>query len=109
MLVIISIIGVVLLAVGFITINSVTGGVASYSAYGGSKVYGGNIQKQAKINANEYLAEMRKIAEVQEFMYDNKDKWECTFGMEARNSAYPCMFDSKLRKYCCITDGSYHS
>ncbi len=88
-----------------IYVNSFTGAVAS-NAYGSSKLYGGGLRRayvsdfdalSKKYSDNQFEAQMSA------FMYSNQDKWECTFGPEAVNSGYPCVYDEKLKKYCCIT------
>lgn len=88
-----------------IYVDSYTGSVTS--SYGSSsKLYGGGLRRayvsdfdalSKKYNDNQFEAQMSN------FMYSNKDQWECTFGPEAESSGYPCVYDEKLKKYCCIT------
>lgn len=88
-----------------IYVNTLTGAVSS-NAYGSSKLYGGGLRR-AYISDFDALSKKYSDdqfnAQMSNFMYSNKDQWECTFGPEAEKSGYPCVYDEQLKKYCCIT------
>lgn len=89
-----------------IYINSFTGAYSSSYGYGASKLYGGGAKKAAARNPavlGKNYEQALFTAQMQQFMYSNQDKWECTFGPEAEKSGYPCIYDENLKKYCCIT------
>ncbi len=85
-------------------VNSATGAYSSSYGYG-SKVYGGGLKKAMsgrsgalgkQVQYDTFLEDQRA------YLYENKDKWDCSFGKEAETSAYPCFFDESLQKYCCV-------
>ncbi len=86
--------------------SSLTGAGAYNSAYGGrSKIYGGAIKKAFKTNPGAFgkgYADALFIQRNQNYLYANKDKWDCSYGKEAETSPYPCVFDDSVGKYCCI-------
>jgi len=89
--------------------SSITGNAAynSYNTYYPhtmSKVYGGAIKKVHRNPAlvSKNVQEDNYVRQIQHYMLDNKDKWDCSYGPEAENSKYPCMFNEDLGKYCCV-------
>jgi len=109
--VIFAIVAIVVISVlSVVYVNSITGHGAydlnAANSYGGSKVYGGAIRKAMTDNPSAFgkaYGEQMWAQHWQEIMYSNRDKWDCSFGDEARDSKYPCIFDEGLQKYCCVT------
>jgi hypothetical protein len=110
---IIAIVLIVLISViAVISVNSFTGAYTSHdyellagSSYGASKLYGGAIRKAIATNPealSKKYSEEQFILRAQDYLYANKDKWDCSFGDEALGSAYPCVYEESLGKYCCV-------
>jgi len=94
---------VLLCAFAFIVSNGITGNVSSY---GGPRVYGPGLKT--------YYAKMAKVARVSSADIDlqriqghiaaNRDKLDCSF--TTSDGPYPCEFDQKKGRWCCLTDGT---
>lgn len=102
---IIGILGIVLISTFFVFYNTPLTGEYT-SSYGvGPKLYGGGMKKaysQNSVAIGKNRAEAQFILRQQEYVYANQDKWDCSFGKEAEQSAYPCVWDENLQKYCCV-------
>ena len=102
-LVILGIVFVSTLAV--ISYDSIVGAYSTSYGYGASKIYGGGIRKSLADNPSAFsrsYGEAITTQRYQNFMYSNRDKWDCSFGNEAKTNTYPCIFDEELQKYCCV-------
>jgi len=92
-------------------LNSVTGSYSS-NYRSASKIYGGAIKRAYKDNPGAFGSAYAKAVYIQrnqDYLYANRDKWDCTFGKEAETSSFPCMYQDDIQKYCCIvpsTSGS---
>lgn len=98
-----AILAIVLISVFvFITASPSTANVVH--GYGASKVYGGAWKKiyQNPSMVSQAFADNLQTKRWQNYMYSNLDDWDCSFGTEAEESKYPCIFDKSLNKYCCI-------
>ncbi len=105
---ILAILAIVLIsALALIYFNKYTGQYATSYGYGANKIYGGGIRKAMAENPAVFgkkYGEQVWVQRMQEFMYSNKDKWDCNYGEEALASGYPCIFDEELKKYCCVVN-----
>jgi len=99
--VMVAILLIVLISVIAVDVSSITGKLAQ-NGYAASKVYGGGAKKYGQLVAERQHAEMRYLKEMQNYMYDNEEQWDCSYGDEALRSDYPCMYNKELQKYCCI-------
>jgi len=89
-----------------IYVNSFTGAVSSNGYAYGSKLYGGGLRKAYTSDPDSLskkYSDSQFDAQMSNFMYSNKEQWDCTFGPEAEKSGFPCVYDVQLKKYCCIT------
>ncbi|HLF54479.1 MAG TPA: hypothetical protein VI612_02055 [Candidatus Nanoarchaeia archaeon] len=105
----IGILVIMLIGVGAVVhLNTATGAIStsSYGSYGyTSKIYGGAIEKAFRENPkaiSDGYAKSQFVLKNQQYLYANKDKWDCSYGKEAESSPYPCVFDDSVGKYCCI-------
>ncbi len=96
--------GIFLIGVFTLVITTSYTGQVAYSQYGVQKVYGG-AWKKAETRPSmvgEAYASQLYVEKLQEYIYDHKSDWDCSFGDEAENSIYPCIFDENIGKYCCV-------
>jgi len=105
-----AIIGIVLFSgiAVMINYNSVTGlNAGNYVSR--PSLYGGGLRKAMQDTPRAFgkdYAQSRVDTRYQQFMYANTDKWDCSFGKEAESSPYPCIFEPKIGKYCCVVDSA---
>ncbi|MCX6709147.1 MAG: hypothetical protein NTW67_05890 [Candidatus Woesearchaeota archaeon] len=90
-------------------IDSITG-AGAYRSYGygyASKLYGGGMKKAmyespSSVGGVKYGEAVRN-QRLSDYIYSNKDKLDCSFNkQQADRSVDPCIFDEKLKKYCCV-------
>ena len=114
---------VVISVLAVLYINSLTGAYTAYdyellatSSYYTPHLYGGAIKRAMAQNPYAFgtaygnAASQERAAQkseenillYQQYLYDHKDKWDCSFGKEAETSPWPCVFDDAKQKYCCI-------
>ena len=101
---------VVISTLAVVYLDSVTGDISfnaynGYNPYGGSKLYGGAIKKIAEDPAimGKQFEKQFYLERAQRFLYENKDKWDCSYGKDAEKSPYPCVADeNNPGKYCCV-------
>jgi hypothetical protein len=86
-------------------LDSATGGATAYGGYGASKLYGGMLKKtyqQPNVLGREIERDIY-LRKAQLYLYENQDKWDCSYGAEAETSPYPCVADeNNPGKYCCV-------
>lgn len=96
---------ILVISVGAVVyLDSTTGNIA-YGGYGGSKIYGGAIKKiyENPSTMGKEFTKQLYLQRAQDFLYANKDKWDCSYGEEALKSSYPCVADeNNPGKYCCV-------
>src|SRR3990172_9708865 len=106
----IALIGILLIVVvsvfAVVLNDSLTGNAYLSLASGrGPKIYGGAIKKiyhQPNVMGHAFERQLY-MDRAQQFLYANKDKWDCSYGEEALRSPYPCVADeTNPGKYCCV-------
>lgn len=101
-----TILGIVVLSIFFVLVfDSITGNLAQ-NAYAGNKLYGGAIKKFYAQDAKMDSWGTDRVAQWQWLLNEKKDELDCSFGPEALEAPFPCIFDDDLERYCCLTSAA---